>query len=792
MVEKPLVRFVIELKLHSHGGLIFRFNTDLCGPITPSTVAGSRYFMLLVDDYSRYMWVYMIKSKDEAFVTFKRFKVQVEKENSLKVKGLRTDRGGEFTFHELAKGIRRQLRAPYSPQQNGVAERRNRSILETTRSLLKTMQVPDTFWGEAVRHAVNILNRIPTKAVKGMTPYEAMNGSKPTLHHLKVFGCVGYVKKPINHTTKLSNRSTSMVYLGVEPGSKASRMFNPKENKPVVARNVVFDEKKQWDWALVQQGESTIKEPWIGGYVNQGLKEQVQEENSASDEDENKGPDEKVQEESATSSESLPQTPEPFSPLTSSHTGESSSGKPSIATEPVSTLQPELDYVSPSTYDFTQVRGFRSLADIYAKSEPVELEPDELMLIGDEPTIYEEAAGEHFWREVMKVEIGDAEGNVVKYKARLVAKGYVQRQGVDFEDAFAPLAFLNGELWEQVYVTQPDGFVVKGKEHMVYRLHKALYGLRQAPRAWNTRLDRELKELDDLIVIGSSEEQVAIFKEKMKQLFEMSDLGHLTYYLGIEVRQTETGIELKKDGYAKKILQSAGMLDCNSTKTPMEPKFSLSKDVDGVPVNASDYRRLVGCLRYLIHTRPDLAYTVGVVSRYMNTPKESHLKEVKHILRYVKGTLQLGLIYERGGDGKLIGFSDSSHNMDRDDGKGTTGTVFYFSNNSISWSSQKQRTVALSSCEVEFMAATAVACQADLTGWESSSVKLYIDNKSAIALMKNPVFHGRTILKCVERKLIVVEHVSGEEQLANILTKALHRVKFAEMRSLLGMKTMTN
>ncbi|XP_024965786.1 uncharacterized protein LOC112505985 [Cynara cardunculus var. scolymus] len=360
----------------------------------------------------------------------------------------------------------------------------------------------------------------------------------------------------------------------------------------------------------------------------------------------------------------------------------------------------------------------------------------------------------------------DAEGNVVKQEARLVAKGYVQRQGVDFEDAFALVARIETIqllLALAAMKAQPDGFVVKGKEHMVYRLHKALYGLRQAPRAWNTRLDRELKELgflnypheqavyqfnnskfillvgvyvDDLIVTSSSEEQSATFKEKMKQLFEMSDLGHLTYYLGIEVRQTKTGIELKQAGYAKKILQSAGMLDCNSTKTPIEPKFSLSKDADGVPVNATDYRRLIRCLRYLIYTRPDLAYSVGVVSRYMNTPKESHLKAVKQILRYVKGTLQLGLIYQRGGDGKLSRYSDSSHNMDRDDGKGTTRTMFYFSNNPISWPSQKQHTVALSFCEAEFMAATAAACQTvwlknllkDLTGWESSSVRLYVDN----------------------------------------------------------------
>ncbi|KAJ9549139.1 hypothetical protein OSB04_021682 [Centaurea solstitialis] len=158
----------------------------------------------------------------------------------------------------------------------------------------------------------------------------------------------------------------------------------------------------------------------------------------------------------------------------------------------------------------------------------------------------------------------------------------------------------------------------------------------------------------------------------------------------------KTGIELKQARYVKKILQSARMFHCNSTKTPMEPKFNLSKDIDGVPVNATDYRRLVGCLRYLIHTRPDLPYSDGVV----------------------------GLIYQRGGDGKLIGYYDSSHNMDRDDVKGTTGTVFYFSNNPISWLSQKQRTMALSSCEAKFMTATAAACQAvwlknllkDLTG----------------------------------------------------------------------------
>ncbi|XP_035844452.1 secreted RxLR effector protein 161-like [Helianthus annuus] len=122
------------------------------------------------------------------------------------------------------------------------------------------------------------------------------------------------------------------------------------------------------------------------------------------------------------------------------------------------------------------------------------------------------------------------------------------------------------------------------------------------------------------------------------------------------------------------------------------------------------YRRLIGSLRYLLHTRPDLSYSVGVVSRFMEVPKESHLTAVKHIIRYIKGTIQNGLKYQSGGDGKLVGFSDSSFGTDIQDRRGTTGTVFYLSNNIVTWSSQKQRTVALSTCEAKFMAATTAVC----------------------------------------------------------------------------------
>ncbi|XP_035835749.1 secreted RxLR effector protein 161-like [Helianthus annuus] len=233
----------------------------------------------------------------------------------------------------------------------------------------------------------------------------------------------------------------------------------------------------------------------------------------------------------------------------------------------------------------------------------------------------------------------------------------------------------------------------------------------------------------------------------------------------------------------------------------------LTKTEEGDLVDATHYRSLIGSLRYLLHTRPDLCYPVSLLSRFMQEPIEQHLKAVKQILRYIKGTKEHGIIYKRQGGYKITGYSDSSFGVNTDKGKGTTGLVFYFGESPITWYTQKQQTVALSSCESEFMAATAAACQAlwlkrllsEITGWKEEKITLRVDNVSAIALMRNPVFYGRSkhidtryhfIRECVENEDITVEHISGELQRADILTKALARIKFATMRELLGIQDL--
>ena len=241
-------------------------------------------------------------------------------------------------------------------------------------------------------------------------------------------------------------------------------------------------------------------------------------------------------------------------------------------------------------------------------------------------------------------------------------------------------------LFRSVYVAQPPGYITAGKEGKVLRLRKALYGLRQAPRAWYAKLDETLSSLgftrsplehaiyrrgdttsfllvgvyvDDLIITGTETAAIMEFKAQMQNLFKMSDLGLLTYYLGIEVSQAEGEITLCQHSYATKIIETAGMGSCNSCQTPMECRLKLTKEDGKAAVDATLYRSVIGSLRYLVNTRPDMAYAVGVVRRFMEKPSSAHWSAVKQILRYIRGTLNYGCRYRAGrSDAELLGYSD--------------------------------------------------------------------------------------------------------------------------------------
>lgn len=292
----------------------------------------------------------------------------------------------------------------------------------------------------------------------------------------------------------------------------------------------------------------------------------------------------------------------------------------------------------------------------------------------------------------------------------------------------------------------------------------------------------------------------------MIELFQMSDLGLLSYYLGIEVSQTPSEITMSQVGYTKKILEKTKMSDCNSCQMPMEWRTKLSKLREEPPVEATYYHSIVRSLRYLVNTRPDISYSVGTMSQFMEKPTTQHLATMKQILRYIRGTLDMGCIYtKREKTTKLVGYSDSDLAGDLDDWKSTTSVAYFYGGNLITYISWKQRMVAFSSCEAEYVAAAITACLgtwlsrllADLRKEKEGAVILRIGNKSTISLCKNLVYHDRSkhidtcyhyIRENMENGRIIVEHVTSQEQQADILTKPLGRVKFKEIRSKIGVQ----
>jgi transposase InsO family protein len=234
---------------------------DICGPITPPTPSGNRYFLLLVDDHSRYMWICLLPTKDAAAAAIKRVQAAAERKSGKKLLALRTDRGGEFAAADFINycaelGVHRQLTAPYSPQQNGVVERRNQSVIGTARSMLKAKGLPGEFWGEAVTTAVYLLNRSSSKSVGGKTPYELWTSSIPAVQHLRIFGSIAHMKVTAPNQRKLDDRSKHTIFVGYEPGSKAYRVYDPVARRVHVSRDMVFEEAAQWSWAEGQRGEA--------------------------------------------------------------------------------------------------------------------------------------------------------------------------------------------------------------------------------------------------------------------------------------------------------------------------------------------------------------------------------------------------------------------------------------------------------------------------------------------------------------------------------------------------------
>ncbi|GKD08889.1 putative ribonuclease H-like domain-containing protein [Tanacetum coccineum] len=391
-------------------------------------------------------------------------------------------------------------------------------------------------------------------------------------------------------------------------------------------------------------------------------------------------------------------------------------------------------------------------------------------------------------------------------------------------------AFLYGKIEEEVYVCQPSGFEDPDFLDRVYKVEKALYGLHQAPRAWYETLSTYLLDngfqrgkidktlfirmekgdillvqvyVDDIIFSSIKKSLCTEFEKIMHKKFQMSSMGELTFFLGLQVKQKEDGIFISQDKYVTKILKKFGLIDVKTVSTHMETQKPLLKDKDGEEVDVHLYRSMIGSLMYLTSSRPNIMFAVCACARYQVNPKVSHLHAVKRIFRYLKGQPKLGLWYPKDSPFDLLAYTDSDYVGASLNRKSTIGGCQFLGSRLISWQCMKQTVVANSIIEAEYVAAS--SCYGQVLwiqnqlldyGYNFMHTKIFIDNNSTICIIKNSVFHSKTkhieirhhfIRDCNDKKLIQIDKIHTDKNVAYLLTKAFDVSRFEYLIASIGM-----
>ena len=802
-------------------------HTDVSGRIAVQSLSGKEYYISFIDDKSRFTWTYALKFKSDSFEVFLEWKSMVEKATEKKIKTLRSDNGGEYISDEFEsylkkEGIQHQSTVRKTPEQNGVAERKNRTLMEPIRTLLSESGLPQSFWAEALSTVTYLQNRSPTKAVANMTPYEAWYGKRPVVDHLRVFGCLSYAHIPKDERKKLDPKARETIFLGYSSNVKGYRLWDPQTKKVFFSRDVIFDESKFFNGKPLP-APARIEE--ISEDDSTNAVETTQNEPTAAETELKK---------------SSRQRKAP------GYYGEWVNVVDSMLSEP-STVKDALSCEESEKWQSAMSNEIDSLQ----KNDVWDLVP----LPQGRKTVGSK------WIYKKKV---DADGNVARYKARLVAQGFTQKHGIDYDETFSPVvrfesirtvialasknglslhqmdvqtAFLNGELEEDIYMRQPDGFIEKGKENFVCKLKRSLYGLKQSARCWNTALHNQLKQMgfsqcasdpciyllrdskdglfvlavyvDDLILGGMNIEIISVVKKSLSARFAVTDMGELHHFLGVKIVQLEGQIWIGQPSYSKDLLVRFRLEESKPTATPMDVGCKLMKaENENEMCDKQLYQSAVGSLLYLsTRTRPDIAFAVGSFARFNSQPSNEHWSAVKRIMRYLKGTIHLGLVYDDEGD-DLVGYSDADWAGDCNDRKSTSGYSFLLSGAVVSWRSKKQTCVALSTAEAEYVALSSATQEAIWMQRLVSNILgeveieqptiIYEDNQSAMSMTKHQQFHGRAkhidirhhfVRDKVAEKVVEVRYCKTDDMIADILTKPLCAPKFNKLRSMMGMST---
>jgi len=803
-------------------------HADVCGPFETPSAKGYRYFVLFKDDFSRYRHVFFLKEKSEVASKLEQMLAET-KTIGHTVKEFLSDNGTEFNNDAVRQilsryGIRQRLICPYTAEQNGCSERDNRTIVEAARTLLHSHDgLPKVLWAEMMNTAAYVLNRTGVSSIDKKSPFELWFGKKPGIKHLRVIGTKCYILVPDHKRKKLDKKALKCVLIGYD-GDDNYRVWNQESNSVYRSRDVRFEQENLFNSRRPVESPVTLEplsaDDSDGDIQRSDASTDTTENSSVNDDDERSSTTEGRQ----LRDRSLINLPARFQDY-------------AMNVETVFGQEPE-------TYDEAVNSNQHAKWLEAMDSEMHSLNENETWTLEDLP-IGRKAIP---CKWVYKIK-QNPDGSVDRYKARLVIKGCSQRKGVDYGETFSPVvrassiravlsvaasqnmvlaqfdvstAFLYGSLEEEIYMHQPEGF--SDGSGRVCRLKRSLYGLKQAPRCWNKRFGNFLRQLgfeqneadpcifmrfkgnekiiialyvDDGLIASTNEAEVRNLIADLESEFKIT-AKEASYLLGLEIKvQPDGSIKICQEGYTKRILERFGMAECRPSSTPVikEP----GKVDDSMKSEYSDncqlfsYRSAVGALLYLsTGSRPDIAYAVGQASRNLEKPSHEDFVAVKRIFRYLQGTVNHGLVYRPGvNPGVLENYSDADHGGDLQTGRSTTGVICLHAGAAVSWLSQKQPSVAISTTEAEIVAASEAARE---IVWLRRLMEpmmtmhnvpvLYVDNEAAVKLAHNPEFHRRTkhirirhfyIRERVSEGELEVKRVSTELQLADMMTKPLHK-----------------
>jgi transposase InsO family protein len=807
-------------------------HADISGPFPIEGYSRERYWAVFIDDFTQYAWVFPIKHRADFLSCFKSVLDTAERPER-RCYNLHIDKAGENISTEVQAfckdhGIALTATATEQHEQNGIAERLNGVILERLTEVLANMdgeEVPSTYWPILLQSVMYLRNRSPSSVI-GKTPYEAWFGQSPDLAHLRTLGAKGFVGLKRSGHRKLDPVSEPCRMLGYQ-GSTNYIVLT--DSGVTVSNNVLFDEYRTCLHRTLHAGGEAKEVPAEIVPADSGSSETTLDTIVVADPEQRKS--------------RRIRCPFPLHPNTMlAYSFLGAALYTQNPTEPPSYRHAKADPDWPKWLEAM-------------RSEHESLQDNNTWSLVARPTDKRILSGK--W--VYKLKRG-ASGELLRYKARWVVRGFEQTEGIDYNETFASVvkpmsykaifaiaaaldleleqmdvktAFLYGDIDGDVYMEQPPEF--DDGTRMVCKLNKALYGLKQAPRIWYQTLAAYLEGLgfypltsdvgifvkghtyiavyvDDLLIAGPSKEEIQELKNALSGRFQMTDLGPCSHYLGMAVtrdRKNRT-IRFSQKAYIEKILKEFGMTEAKPQYTPIKTdQIRTVEDYEPTEEIKTWYAKAIGSLMYaMLGTRPDIAFAVSYCSRFLAKPTEAHRGAVKRIMRYLKATIDLCLVYE-GEIEPLTGFTDSDWAGDRETRRSTSGYVFNLGSGAISWSSKRQSSTALSSCEAEYIGQTQATKEAiwlrrllkelqiaEEEGQAPAATIIYGDNQGAIALAKNPQFHARTKHIDVQHHFVREKQHSGEvdlqyvptdQQVADGLTKALPQDKFEVFRSTLGL-----